>query len=394
MDGIGEGTLVELDPIDALGWIEMDDGTRVRVGGTALSRVRPLPDVGARLRVLETTLGLGGVIKAVRVESLAPPPATPAPQPATRARTSWGAFVSAHPRWSDVADLCLTPALEAPPLALAPHALFAPWFHEIRETAPIVRPLGIPRHDDPRPVGAARDQSFALGDVAFLDVAEWPRCGRCAAPLELCVQLAPALVAPFFGGGRGFAALFCFGCGTQHRDDPQVGHVGWVRGEHRVVRPAGAPTRSSRPACGTQAVSAYAPLRELPSVYWHRCRAERRPELASSALFGGDELALDGPFPPELERALAGSPPQLLSEDVEALFEEWTSELPGPVPPGQHSAVLGGVPSWDQADETPSCAHHGEMRALLDYEGGQFLDGALHVFVCGACDRVRFVAEF
>jgi hypothetical protein len=51
------------------------------------------------------------------------------------------------------------------------------------------------------------------------------------------------------------------------------------------------------------------------------------------------------------------------------------------------------VASWDQAEETPSCAH-GEMRHLLDYNGGQFLDGALHVFVCReqACE-VAFVAE-
>jgi hypothetical protein len=41
-----------------------------------------------------------------------------------------------------------------------------------------------------------------------------------------------------------------------------------------------------------------------------------------------------------------------------------------------------------------SCAH-GEMLHLLDYNGGQFLDGALHVFVCReqACE-MAFVTEF
>jgi hypothetical protein len=42
------GTIVELDPIDALGWIELDEGGRVRFGGTALegfttNTPRPLP---------------------------------------------------------------------------------------------------------------------------------------------------------------------------------------------------------------------------------------------------------------------------------------------------------------------------------------------------------------
>ncbi len=68
----------------------------------------------------------------------------------------------------------------------------------------------------------------------------------------------------------------------------------------------------------------------------------------------------------------------------------------GGVATGTHWAQLGGTPLWDQADETPSCNDHGPMRLLLDYEGGQFLDEALHVFICGSadCPRVRFVAEF
>src|SRR5262245_20208056 len=54
-----------------------------------------------------------------------------------------------------------------------------------------------------------------------------------------------------------------------------------------------------------------------------------------------------------------------------------------------------GMPEWDQADANPSCKH-GEMHHLADYNGGQFLDGALHIFVCREqkCAQLEWVVEF
>ncbi len=114
-----------------------------------------------------------------------------------------------------------------------------------------------------------------------------------------------------------------------------------------------------------------------------RTRAERVRGTASSVLFGDDTgFTLFGP---------AGVDPEML-DDAAATFDDWISES---APPGiWGGARLGGVAGWDQADASPSC-EHGEYLHLLDHEGGQFLDGALHVFACraGTCP-LRFVAEF
>lgn len=61
------GTVVELDPMDSLGWIELDGGGRVRFGGTALHGFVDVPGPGARVRVIGTKPGFRGALKAERV---------------------------------------------------------------------------------------------------------------------------------------------------------------------------------------------------------------------------------------------------------------------------------------------------------------------------------------
>lgn len=61
------GTIVELDPMDSLGWIELDGGGRVRFGGTALHGFADTPGPGARVRVIGTKPGFRGALKAERV---------------------------------------------------------------------------------------------------------------------------------------------------------------------------------------------------------------------------------------------------------------------------------------------------------------------------------------
>ncbi len=39
-EGGRPGTIVELNPVDALGWIELDEGGRIRFGGTACKGFR------------------------------------------------------------------------------------------------------------------------------------------------------------------------------------------------------------------------------------------------------------------------------------------------------------------------------------------------------------------
>lgn len=395
---MSEGTLTELDPIDALGWIDMDDGSRVRVGGTALSALRPLPEVGTRLRVLETQAGFRGVLKATRVEWAHRPPPSAAPAMAPEPpRVTWEKLVARHPRWSDLDAISVPAALDVPPLELPEHPLFAPWRDELARTAPVVVPLSVPHSSRPADIEPSPDVSFALGDVAFLDSPDWPACGLCAAPMEMCIQLSPDLVRAFGGGGAGFAALFCFACGTRAPRDPSVAWAGWTGATHRAVRPASAGHHASRPACSAQAVTARAPMRVAPSNDWYRLRSERDPDAAASVLLGFDACAVEGPFPSALSAWLDDDEWErpLHPEEVEGEFQAWMEQVPGPAPrDGSFGAYLGGVPGWDQSDDTPRCDAHGAMKLLLDHEGGQFLDGALHVFTCGACGRIRCVAEF
>lgn len=69
------GTIVEFNPVDALGWIELDEGGRVRFGVTSLPREWGFTWVllGTRVEVRGTTPGYKGVPKAVAVVPLVKP---------------------------------------------------------------------------------------------------------------------------------------------------------------------------------------------------------------------------------------------------------------------------------------------------------------------------------
>lgn len=70
------GTIVEIEPMDGLGWIELESGERVRFGGTACKGF--VPSIGLRVAVQETAQGYGGATKAVLLRSLEAKPASPA----------------------------------------------------------------------------------------------------------------------------------------------------------------------------------------------------------------------------------------------------------------------------------------------------------------------------
>jgi len=78
------GTVTELDN-DGLGWIQLDDGQRVRFGYSACKGFTPEALVGgARVLVHATQPGLRGILKATAVSPLRPPPSAVAP-----ARPAW-----------------------------------------------------------------------------------------------------------------------------------------------------------------------------------------------------------------------------------------------------------------------------------------------------------------
>ncbi|MGE6761617.1 hypothetical protein ACQKGO_26635 [Corallococcus interemptor] len=382
-----KGTIVELNPNDALGWIELDEGGRVRFGGTALKSFAVSPGVGTRVEVHGTAPGYNGVPKAVMVTPLVvASAATEAPkaEPSRAPRTPWPAFVREHPRWSDVAGTCVPCARKAPRPELPEHPLFEPWRRELCETAPTCVDLEVPHYLKPESFDPGPGDCFAHGSVAWLDEPRWPGCGLCSRPLEMCVQISPAVLADFLPGGRGLAALFCSHCGIENHSDQRIGYVRLVEPRHRVSSPKVWAPESMDWRRESQRVTPGAPATELPPASWYRCRQQITPDTASSALFVLDALDFDGPFPKGFE------PDPSNGADEE--YDDWVAQQRNGASWG--GARLGGVANWEIADETPGCAH-GEMLHLLDYEGGQFLEGALHVFSCRehVCE-LAFVATF
>jgi len=66
------GTIVEIEPEDGLGWIEMEDKSRVRFGGTACKGF--VPAIGMVVKVLGTRPGYRGILKATGLERVADAP--------------------------------------------------------------------------------------------------------------------------------------------------------------------------------------------------------------------------------------------------------------------------------------------------------------------------------
>lgn len=96
------GTITELEPMDGLGWIECDGGSRVRFGSTACKGF--VPQIGLQVAVEETTIGFRGVEKAVRLSTLQAPqaasaedrPSAPAPRNAISILDSDGVPIDPH----------------------------------------------------------------------------------------------------------------------------------------------------------------------------------------------------------------------------------------------------------------------------------------------------------
>jgi len=343
------GTIIGLDR-DGIGSIHLDDGRDIRFGMSSCVGI-PVPAAGIRVCVLDVVPGFRGALKASKV--------LPAVEIAKPETPTWEAFSAAHPRWSDVVDVCLRPALSAPRLE-APPKLLAPWRDEIIATAPIIVGLSITDQIEP-----SASDSFSHGSMAFLDRPTWPACGLCAKPLEMCFQLAPELLVPWIADGSGLVAMFCFHCLA--KPDRAKAYVRLLEPRHRVVSSDTTTTASSQVRRPSQRIRPQAPVRRVPSSMWYRYRSSIVVDTAASALFGFS--AVEG-FEDEIKE-----------------LEDWLTEQPGA------SDRLGGAPAWDQDDATPSCAHD-EMKQLVQYNGGQFLDGGLHVFYCQDCNDLDYVAEF
>lgn len=376
----GRGVIVSLSLVDGVGDIQLEDGTMLRFGATALRKNGFTSgwDVGSAVEVRASGPGWGGVERATDVVLIGAGAADDASSKEVR---QWAELPDT---FSDAASVVVPCSVVAPRPVLDRHPLFDHWRDELIRTAPTVVPLSIAATGGASP---GPGDSFAQGCVAWLEEPTWPTCGRCGGGLQLCIQIAPSAVGLFVPGGRGVVAFFCFVCGTAQPDDPAVGWARLLTPRHRVEgTPRFVDANDRALHASTKLVTPGTPFAQLPSASWYRHRFERTRTGAQELLLS-DGVEWEG-LPEEVE-------PDML-DDVGAELDDWLEGRPPPPGGFPHwgGAQLGGVPGWDQADDTPSCPH-GEMGHLLEYEGGQFLDGALHVFLCrrGAC-HPAFVAEF
>jgi hypothetical protein len=67
---VDTGQIIEFDAMDGLGWIQLDDGRRVRFSLTACGYLRPA--LGLRVRVMGLHEGYGGQLRASFLEEQGP----------------------------------------------------------------------------------------------------------------------------------------------------------------------------------------------------------------------------------------------------------------------------------------------------------------------------------
>ncbi|UQA54720.1 hypothetical protein [Polyangium aurulentum] len=304
------------------------------------------------------------------------------------ARLDAATFAARHPAWvrdpAALRALVRTPrGLALPPLPAPPRdALFDPWRDAMLAIAAPRQELKL----GSGPVKPKPDGSFAHGTAAFLPSSHWPVCGRCSTHLELCLQLAPSMVGPWLHRPGALVLMYCFACLP---GSPETTYLRIVEPRTLATRPAG-PTASSSHTSTTQTrgVTVLPPSWRVPDSMWFRYRLDGE-DLggAAAVLLGREEIVAE-------TEGEDGEDEEVGTFDA---YDEWAERFNARGRRGD--GALGGYPNWEQDDATPACpACRAPMEHLLDWNGEQFLDGALHVFMCErtpACGKeLEFVAEF
>lgn len=346
-------------------------------------------------------------------------------------RLDAAAFAARHRAW--VRDPAALRALSRQPARAlrpaspprAPGPLFAPWRDAILATAVPSQALVL----GDEAVTASPERSFGHGLAAFLPSPEWPRCGGCGTPLELCCQLAPGAVEPWTGRPGSLVLMYCFRCHPSSSDaGGEAVFLRIVEPRTLAVRPAGPSKSSSHTSTTrTRGVEVRPPSWQVPGGM-ELCYRLDKEDLggAASLLLGreaitvwaredeksdeeddededdeedeeDDDLDEEDDDLDEDEDDDLDEDDGLEEIDASQEYADWAYKVKGGG--GRAGGALGGYPRWDQADETPACAGCGApMQLLVDWNGEQFLDGALHVFLCDrtpACSaELAFVAEF
>lgn len=315
-------------------------------------------------------------------------------------RLDLAGFAARWPAW--VGDAAVLRALARAPLGLpspppipqAPEPLFAPWHEAMVATAAPRQRLRLGRG----PVAASPERSFGHGRAAFLAAPGWPGCGGCGELLELCCYLAPGDVKPWLRREGALVLMYCFKCHpSSSREGRERAFVRIVEPGCLVTRPAGPSSSSVRTSTTeTRGVEVCPPSWHMPEAMQLRFRIDREAlGGAADALLGREEIAVE--VSGEEEGGDLDDDDQDDTVSTYGEYEAWSDEVNRAG--GRGIGALGGYARWDQGDETPDCARCGApMQHLADWNGEQFLDGALHVFLCDRTllcgEELAFVAEF
>ncbi len=295
-----------------------------------------------------------------------------------------------EPIWADI-DRIRAVALvpydrrPEPPLGVLRHPLFLPWQRQIEQTAAL---QGMVRFQGP----AADDElvSRGGGEVAFMSTEQAPRCGNCEGELTVVFQMLPDFLEPWLALDRALTALYCFDChpdGSDARDRERGKYDGSLACRITLEEP-NHPVRFAENDEGARKLGRIFAW-DFPDVSF----SDLLDTGHAASAFLGDWITNPRVDFTDEYMAMVAARDGYRSQFTEGEVEK--------TPPHEWRTTIGGYPSWDQEDVTPACSECGEaMQLLTDYNGNQFLDGALHVFTCRrteACRRefpIDFVAEF
>lgn len=290
-----------------------------------------------------------------------------------RAPTTLAAFVKRNPKWLNQHEYVTSGLRPRPGEApeLPEHPLFATWHDQVLATASLKANLIFTSDDDPQESLI----SVAGGEIAFLDEPQWPACETCHALLELSFQLTAHDLSLWWKGTKSLVAMFCGRCPR-----PKTFGTGLPGTYLKLVEPIHRLEREqSELGSDMDLLRVGVPHWSFPDSSWFNLYDGPKLSGAALKLLGGE---LDGRSIEEEYNAWVAPQDGGKTLFIPPRQVEWEAEA-------RWRTFLGGWPDWDQVSGVIKCDCNTAMVHLLDFNGSQFLDGALHVFLCDheACQR-------
>ncbi len=329
-DYVGKrGLVLSYDPHRSLGDLQLEDGERLRFGGTGVGHLGL--EAGLRVEIVEMGQTYSGEPKAVRLARLDADALVERwvwPAEAARGQErpfDRDAFAAHHPTWASTEKVreLVRPLLQASSglrATLKPHPFFDPWRDGIAQTAALS--LGLTY----RAGQVAEGESRLGGTNAELSI-PWPRCSRCDADFELVFQLFLDEFPVLFDEGGSLSFFLCPSCRPTDHSQMERDGSGLLRYEARgnnieAVSPKHerATSSSASKAIRIEAV----PRASFPSVpaFERTVRSPTASLLFSVGLSSGQSGA--------------------------EAYQHWVEH-------GEPGSHLGGFLRWRKLDRTPDC---------------------------------------